>query len=358
MDQDAAGGKGLKVSGVGVWHHASVRDILRNETYIGRQFWNKRRSLTKTTITYRPLEEWVSTVTPDCGGIGLFAVQVQLARNKVASPHNRKRDYLLVGLRRRPAAAGARWWAFAAKARPLPRNTVVNLLDPDRSCHGSVKADLVEGEVWTAVERVLAQPALIAAEVERQYGKLDELRDASVREKHPIHAALARCDREDQKWLDAYMKEAITANELKHYRLDIETRRNALHGQVAELDARLAGATQAAGPGGGADGVLCTGVRQALQTFDAAEKRLAFEALHLQATWKPGERLAIQGSIPAGRGLICGEYIVPYSKGGGTSVDAGNIQLCALTTISPKAPAGRDPISKRSNQQLPAEGRR
>jgi hypothetical protein len=34
--KNAAGGKGLKVSGVGMWHHASVHDILRNERRFSR----------------------------------------------------------------------------------------------------------------------------------------------------------------------------------------------------------------------------------------------------------------------------------------------------------------------------------
>jgi hypothetical protein len=42
----------------------------------------------------------------------------------------------------------------------------------------------------------------------------------------------------------------------------------------------------------------CARVRQALQTFDATEKRRTFEALDLRVTWTPGQPLSIQGAIP------------------------------------------------------------
>jgi hypothetical protein len=50
----------------------------------------------------------------------------------------------------------------------------------------------------------------------------------------------------------------------------------------------------------------CERVRQNLQTFDAAEKRLAFDALNVRITWTPGQPLAIEGTIPIGE-------IVPLS---------------------------------------------
>jgi hypothetical protein len=41
----------------------------------------------------------------------------------------------------------------------------------------------------------------------------------------------------------------------------------------------------------------CERVRQQLQTFDQAEKRLAIEALDIRVSWIPGQPLAIQGTI-------------------------------------------------------------
>jgi hypothetical protein len=43
----------------------------------------------------------------------------------------------------------------------------------------------------------------------------------------------------------------------------------------------------------------CARVRLILQTFDAAEKRLAL-ALNVRVTWTPEQPLAIEGTIPIG----------------------------------------------------------
>jgi methyl-accepting chemotaxis protein len=42
----------------------------------------------------------------------------------------------------------------------------------------------------------------------------------------------------------------------------------------------------------------CARVRAALQSLEAAEKRLAFEASDIRVAWTPGQRPGIQGSIP------------------------------------------------------------
>jgi site-specific DNA recombinase len=301
----ATGRKGLKGSGAGVWHHSSVGHILRNEAYIGTLYWNKSVRRTKTTIAYRPPEEWISIPIPPIVSDAIFAAaQAQLARNKVVSARNRRREYLLVGRRLRCGRCGRTMVGFCSKGTRRYRcSSVVNVADPEQRCRGSVKADLVEGEVWAAVERVLAQPELIAVEVARQHARLEEVRAAQEQDKQPIYAALARCDRDDQHWLDAYMKEAITADELKAYRHDIQRGRTALQGQLAELDARLAGAVDAANQVAALTG-YCARVRQRLQTFDVAEKRVALEALNIQSSWARGERLVIEGSIPLDGGSV------------------------------------------------------
>jgi hypothetical protein len=45
----------------------------------------------------------------------------------------------------------------------------------------------------------------------------------------------------------------------------------------------------------------CMRVRLELQTFNAKEKRMAFEALNVRITWTPGQRLAIECSISFGK---------------------------------------------------------
>jgi hypothetical protein len=114
-----------------------------------------------------------------------------------------------------------------------------------------------------------------------------------------IETALAKCDREEQRWSEAYAVEVINLAELKAYRADIEARRQSLQAHRGSLQAELDLIGQAVAH----VEVLvdyCARVRQRLQTFDHAEKRVAFEALDIHVSWIPGQPLKIEGSIPIG----------------------------------------------------------
>jgi hypothetical protein len=95
-------------------------------------------------------------------------------------------------------------------------------MDRALRCAGSIRADVIEPQVWAAILRVLDQPELIAAEVARQEANADEQRTEIGRPLDLIEAALAKCDREAQRWADAYAGEVINLAELKGYRAEIE----------------------------------------------------------------------------------------------------------------------------------------
>jgi hypothetical protein len=94
-------------------------------------------------------------------------------------------------------------------------NSHSQLMDPALRCPGSLRADMVEPDVWGAVMRVLERPELIAAEVARQEAHADEQRADIGRQVALVEAALAKCDREAQRWADAYAAEVINLAELK-----------------------------------------------------------------------------------------------------------------------------------------------
>ena len=178
-------------------------------------------------------------------------------------------------------------------------------MDPAKRCRSYVNADDVEGRVWQAIEQVLQQPELIIAEVQRQQAGAEELRTEFRREFSLVEDALAKCDREEQRWAQAYAGEVINLAELKGYRAEIDVRRESILTQRQQLQTRLDTIGQAVEHVEALIG-YCARVRQKLQAFDAAEKGLAFAALNVRVTWTPGQPLAIEGSIPLGE-------IVPLS---------------------------------------------
>jgi site-specific DNA recombinase len=292
-------GNGRRILQPGIWQASSVHRILTNEAYAGRTYWNKYERTSKTTRRLRPREDWIAIMIPAILDDATFhAAQQQLQRNRELSPRNKKRDYLLGGGRLRCGRCGRAMTGGAYRnTRRYHCSSVSQVLDPDGRCYGQVKADDAEPQVWAAVVRVLEQPELIAAEVRRQQDTADDQRAEIAREMSLIEAALAKCDRESQRWADAYAAEVINLTELKTYRADIEARRQSLLVEHTNSQAKL----DAIGRAVGLVEVLidyCARVRQRLQTFDEAEKRLALAALDIRATWTPGQPLAIQGSIP------------------------------------------------------------
>jgi site-specific DNA recombinase len=297
--RERGGASGGRSRRRGIWNEASIHKILTNEAYTGRAYFGKYRRLSKTTRVRRPPAEWIEIPVPAIvNGETFEAAQRQLERNRALATRNRKYEYLLGGGRFRCGRCGR---AMTGRAPNGRRRYCCNSLrtphDPETICRGSVAAEAVERQVWDAVVRLLEQPELIAAEVAKQETMADDQRAEIRRQVALIEAALAKCERDEQRWGEAYIAEAINIAELKRYRTEIAQRRQSLLAEHAQLQGQLDGIGEHVQQ---IDTLIdyCARVRQALQTFDATEKRHTFEALDLRVTWIPGQPLSIQGAIP------------------------------------------------------------
>jgi site-specific DNA recombinase len=292
---------GHKAAGVGEWHANTVHKLLRYEGYIGRMYYNKKKAAGKTRRADRPRDEWVEVRVPAIIADEVFqGVQAQLAHNKALAQRNRKYDYLFVGGRLRCGRCGRAMTGEAPHGvRRYRCSSRTTFTDPSKRCRGYFSANEAEGRVWHAIEHVLQQPEIIATEVSRQQAGAEEQRGEILREISLLADALTKCDREEQRWAEAYIAEVINLGELKGYRAEITARRESILTQRQHLQTKLDTIGQAMEHVEALIG-YCERVRQKLQTFDAGEKRLAFEALNVRVTWTPGQPLAIEGTIPLG----------------------------------------------------------
>jgi site-specific DNA recombinase len=283
------------------WNNQTVYKILTNPAYTGTATWGKHQNLTKTTRRRRPQEEWMSFTVPAIIDEATFqAAQEALVRLKAQSSRNRKYDYLLVGGRLRCGRCGRTMTGLTREAhlRYYRYTSASDSLLPlaDR-CRGSVRADPLEADVWAAVQRVLEQPDLIKAEVAKQHAGAEEQRQRVLQDITLIDAALAKCDREDQRWREAYADEIISATELKVYRADIDVRRQALQVQQRTCLTTLDTIGQAVER---VESLLdyCARIRQTTPVFDISAKQDALAALNVRVYWTPGETPHMEVSIP------------------------------------------------------------
>ncbi len=285
----------------GTWQPSTVRDLLSSEAYTGRAAWGKReKSPHSPHRRLRPESEWIPLAIPPIIDTATFeAAKATLARHKALAKRNRKHEYLFAGVWLRCGRCGRGMTGISWKPaiRYYHCSSHHNIMDPRLRCAGSIRADVIEPQVWAAIMRVLEKPELIDAEVAKRKGNADVQRAEIQREVGVIEAALARCDREAQRWADAYAGEVINLAELKAYRADIEARRQSLQAEHAGRQAKL----KAIGRDVEQTKLLsdyCARVRQRLQTFSNAEKQAAFDALGIRVSWIPGQPLTIEGSIP------------------------------------------------------------
>jgi hypothetical protein len=279
----------------GVWNHPTVRAILTYQGYTGDASWGKRGRVKGMIRRPRPASAWVPFRVPPIIDTGTFeATQHALRNHQRWASRNRKHAYLLAGGTLRCGRCG-RAMSGTCRARDIRYyrcGSRHSILEPMLRCSGSLRADTVEAQVWGAIVRVLEHPELIAAEIARQQASTDERR-AEIRQQWAlIEAALTKCERELQRWADAYAAEVINLAELKGYRADIEARRQSLMTEHAACQRQMDAIGEAA-QHVEALTAYCARVRQHLQTFDGAEKRVALQALDIRVSWMPGQPFVI-----------------------------------------------------------------
>jgi Recombinase zinc beta ribbon domain len=144
-------------------------------------------------------------------------IKTALTRHKALAKRNRKHEYLFAAAWLRCGRCGR--GMTGVSRRPGDSyyrcNSWYNITNRVLRCSGNLRADVVEQRVWAAIMRVLEQPELIAAEVARQEESADEQREEIKRQLVIIEAALAKCDREAQRWADAYAGEVIDLYEFR-----------------------------------------------------------------------------------------------------------------------------------------------
>jgi site-specific DNA recombinase len=194
----------------------------------------------------RPREEWIEIAVPAIVGEDTFArVQQRLEDNKRFAARNTKVPSLLQGL---AACSACGYGYYRTSARTTSRKIYYyRCLGSDdyryeggRVCGNKpVRADYLDTVVWDHITALLADTALIRAEITK---RLTQARtaDPATRQRKQLELALAKAATSVTAMITAYSEQLITIDELRARMPDLRARETSLRGQLSALDAQLA----------------------------------------------------------------------------------------------------------------------
>src|SRR6266566_1230109 len=246
------------------WDRSVIWGMLRNPAYAGTAVFGKTqvlqespglnrvarlqgRSVPRASRTAdRPREEWTGIPVPAIVGTGTFdRVQQRLADNKRYAARNTKVPSLLQGL----AACSACGYGYYRTSTRTTNKTICyyRCLGSDdyryeggRVCGNKpVRADYLDTVVWDHITHLLADPALIRAEISK---RLEHARTADpvTRQRTQLQTALARATTSITAMIEAFSEQLITIDEMRARMPDLRAREANLRGQISALDSQLA----------------------------------------------------------------------------------------------------------------------
>ncbi len=248
----------------GQWERSTVWAMLRNPAYKGTACFGKTQTAVRQRINNRtlrlrgglparnsakhdlPREQWIEIAVPALISEDTFALaQERLACNKQFASRRTIEPSILQGLvhcrhcgyawyrtSTRSSARkiayyrclGSEAWRYAGKARCDER---------------PIRLDLLEHIVWTELVRLLEEPTLIQAELNR---RLEAARNASPakRREETLTRELAQANKRMERLLTAYQEELLSLDELRRRMPELRRREQTLRAELEMMHTQVA----------------------------------------------------------------------------------------------------------------------
>ena len=309
----------LTSTGRSRWERSVVWAMLRNPAYKGRACFGKTRIAPRQRVTRplrqrdgfanrnsasheRPREDWIEIPVPAIVSDHTFALaEEQLEKNKVFSKRRTRTPSVLQGL----VACGKCGYALSrASTRTSVRKiSYYRCLGSDSWRHLSgplcdnrpVRQDLLDDIVWTEVVRLLEDPALIGAEIDRRL-EMARASDPNQQREIDLLHRLIRVRKSIDRLVNAYQEELITIDELRDRTPELRRQEKALHRELQsvidhvkdrEIYVRLAETLT---------GFLAR-LRSSAETLDIAERQRVVRLL-VKEVLVSEDKIIIRHSIP------------------------------------------------------------
>ena len=246
------------------WDRSVIWGMLRNPAYAGKAVFGKTQTLHEqpglnriarlqgrsvprpVRAVDRPREEWLEIAVPAIVTADTFARAGQrLEDNKRYAARNTRVPSLLQGL----AACSACGYGYYRTSTRTTSKKIYYYRCPGsddyryeggRICHNKpVRADYLDQVVWDHITGLLADPALIRAEISK---RLDAARtsDPVTSQRKRLETELARAATSITAMIEAYSEQLITIDELRTRMPHLRAREASLRGQIQAVDAQAA----------------------------------------------------------------------------------------------------------------------
>lgn len=234
------------------WSTGVIDRMLRDETYIGKHFYNKTesretvnhreykkyRKILKGSRTTRPKEDWLEIEVPAIVDPALFhRVQVHLERNKrLNSRNNKKNNYLLSGIIECPCG-------FARTGDPANGHAYYRCTDRLnhatglRQCYErGINTTVVDALVWRNVKQMLTNPELISEYARKWQENASPIEDHSKL----LGKQIRSLDDQVERLLTLYTTADINEQTYRTRKDEISDRRDKLVHEINHLENLLA----------------------------------------------------------------------------------------------------------------------
>ena len=240
------------------WERSTVWAMLRNPAYKGKACFGKTRQMPRKCVT-RPVRlsggvasattgghektraEWIEIPVPAIVSEETFALaEERLETNKTHSPRRTKTPSVVQGL----VSCGRCGYALSRTSAQTSARKIsyYRCLGSDswRHLNGPlcdsrpVRQDLLDEIVWNEVVRLLEDPALIGAEIDRRL-QAARASDPNQQREIDLRHRLIRIRKSIDRLVNAYQEELITIDELRARTPELRRQEQALHRELQSV---------------------------------------------------------------------------------------------------------------------------
>src|SRR6516165_5173878 len=310
------------------WERSTVWGILRNPAYQGKACYGKTELRPRQRITRpirqrkgwpsrnsasheRPRQDWIEVPVPPLVSEEVFALaQQQLAKNKHHAPRRTIEPTLLQGMLVCQQCGYALYRCSTRTSKHLLHYYRCLGSDGYRRLQGPVctnrpvRQDYLDQFVWNEIIRLLEDPTLVQAEIERRQ-QVARNADPLRRREEELHREQTRLQNSTERLLTAYQEGLVTLPQLRQRMPDLRKQAQAIESELQSLQMAAVDQAQYLQLAESL-AAFCGKLRRRADTLDVRERQQILRLL-VKEVLVDADTITLRHSIP-----------VPQSSTGGT----------------------------------------